>query len=316
MIGRAITGGILWSGLVAASILGLLRLGTIELLFLLAPLIVTPLGLGLIVQLESVKTSDPPISVARWVQVPATLCVIASFWLTPGMRATILTLPWFCFGCFLGFWGLARLARGGYQHLRTICVIMSFLYLPIGCAWLVASRAGLSPMNFQEPIVLLTAVHFHFAGFAAPLLAAATVAKFEKASEPTRNILNVATAGVLIGPGMLAAGFVIGPHLKLAAALLIACSEIGLAFFFLAAVRAMRPPLAQVFVAFSAASVLVAMVFAGTWAIGEFPLQPLVNLTEMTRFHGIANALGFTVCGLLGWTISVRRAEHVMGDAQ
>jgi hypothetical protein len=171
-------------------------------------------------------------------------------------------------------------------------------------------------MSFQEPIVLLTAVHFHFAGFAAPLMAGTTRARLENASRPTRNVFNVVTAGVLTGPGMLAAGFVIGPHLKLAAALLIACSEIGLAFFFLVAVRALRPRLAQVFIALSASSVLAAMVLAGIWAIGEFPLQPFVHLAEMARFHGTANALGFTVCGLLGWTLSVRRAAHVSGGVQ
>jgi hypothetical protein len=45
------------------------------------------------------------------------------------------------------------------------------LYLPIGGAWLVASRLGIQPLGFGDTIVLLTAVHFHFAGFAAPVLA-------------------------------------------------------------------------------------------------------------------------------------------------
>ena len=44
---NAIVGGLLWIGLVACSALSLFSLNTIDLLFLLAPLIVVPLGLGL-----------------------------------------------------------------------------------------------------------------------------------------------------------------------------------------------------------------------------------------------------------------------------
>src|ERR1700689_2369591 len=107
-------------------------------------------------------------------------------------------------------------------------MIGSFLYLPVGCAWLVASRLGLSPMGFQEPIVLLTAVHFHFAGFAAPLLALAAGVAVKKQTLVLQRAFKVLAAGVLGGPGLLAAGFVIGPHFKLAMALLVACSEVGL----------------------------------------------------------------------------------------
>jgi len=316
MNGSAIAGGILWIGLAAGSAMGLLRLSTIELLFLLAPLVVVPLGLELFARFGDGQENSLPIGIARWIQLPAALCAVASFWFARGVVAAILALPWFCFGCFLGLFGLSRLFRGGFKSLKTSCAIVSFLYLPIGCAWMVASRKGLTPMSFQEPIVLLTAVHFHFAGFTAPLLTQAAATTVEKAAVPAQRLFKVVAAGVLAGPGLLAAGFVIGPHLKLAAALLLAGSEIGLALFFLAAVRTIRPRLAQVFVTLSAASVLFAMVLAGVWAVGEFPLQPFVHLDEMARLHGTANALGFTLCGLLGWTLSARGSAHAKGDAQ
>ena len=109
---------------------------------------------------------------------------------------------------------------------------------------------------------------------------------------------------VIVGPGMLAAGFVVGPHLKLMAALLLVTSEAGLAVLSLIACRRLQPRWTRVLVGLSAASVLGAMGLAGVWAIGEFPLQPFVHLAEMAKFHGTANALGFTICGLLGWIFS------------
>ena len=73
--------------------------------------------------------------------------------------------------------------------------------------------------------------------------------------------------------------------MKLMAALLVACSEVALSIYFLAAIRSLRSYLAKAFVAASAISVLFAMALAAIWAIGEFPLQPFVRLDEMARFH-------------------------------
>jgi hypothetical protein len=313
---NAIVGGALWIGLGAASRLQRAPLSAIELLFLLGPLVVVPLGLELCARLTPETEIGFPIRIARKLQLPAALCAVVSFWVPKGALPTILALLWLVFGCLVGLEGLMTLIHCRFSRLNTACLIVSFLYLPIGCAWLAASRLGLSPMGFQEPIVLLTAVHFHFAGFAAPLLALAARSGVEKKSAALQKFFKIVAAGVLAGPGLLAVGFVTGPRLKLAAALLVACSEAGLSFFFLASVRAMRPRLAQVLVAISAGSVLFAMVLAGIWAAGEFPLQPFVHLDEMARFHGTANAIGFTLCGLLGWTLTTRHTGQKLSIHQ
>jgi hypothetical protein len=300
----AIFGGVVWAALSAAAGLHLARLATIELLFLLAPLVVVPLGLELIARVVP-EHEFLPLWPAVWtLQLPAALCVAVSFWIPPGRAAVLLVLPWFCVGCLTGVTAVGVFLRGGFKRLDSACMIMSFLYLPVGCAWLVASRLGMMPMGFQEPIVLLTAVHFHFAGFAAPLLALAARSQLKMENSAARSFCNVITTGVLAGPGLLAAGFVIGPQTKLAMALIVACSEAGLALYFLAAIRNLRPRPAQAFVAISATSVLVAMVLAALWAIGEFPLQPFVHLDQMARYHGTLNGLGFILCGLVGWTLA------------
>jgi hypothetical protein len=227
----AVAGGVVWIGIAAASGLHWTPLNTIELLFLLGPLVIVPLGLELCVRSAPEAGIKPFLRTAHLFQLPAAFCATASFWLKQGTGAAILVLPWLVFGCFIGFHGLKSLLRGEYTKLPTACMIVSFLYLPVGCAWLVASRLGLSPMGFQEPIVLLTAVHFHFAGFAAPLLALAAGVAVKKQTLVLQRAFKVLAAGVLGGPGLLAAGFVIGPHFKLAMALLVACSEVGLSLF-------------------------------------------------------------------------------------
>jgi YndJ-like protein len=173
-------------------------------------------------------------------------------------------------------------------------------------------------MNFQEPTVLLTAVLFHYAGFAASLLARSSRVALGHARTPRPLITafpNVVALGVLAGPGMLAAGFVIGPRLKLLAALVLAASEIGLALCFLFAVGRLRDLPAKLLVLMGAVSVVFSMIFAALWAIGEYPLQPFVHLSEMARLHGTANAFGFTLCGLLGWARATS-TMHITGGSR
>jgi YndJ-like protein len=308
MTRNAMIGGTIWTALAGAVLGGWVHLTVIELLFLLAPLVVVPLGLELVTRTLRASQFQFFLRIAGWVQLPAALCVTLSFWISPGTKAEALVVPWLCLACLGGIIALKSLIRGGYRQFSLACVAASFLYWLVGCAWLIASRLGLMPMGFQEPIVLLTAVHFHFAGFAAPLLAMAVGGDTRERGPLAQSLFTAVAAGVLAGPGLLAAGFVIGPRVKLAMALLVACSEAGLSLYFLAGVPKLRPHLAQVFVGLSAISVLLAMVLAALWAIGEFPLQPFVHLNEMAKFHGTANALGFILCGLIGWTLAKRTA--------
>jgi len=169
----------------------------------------------------------------------------------------------------------------------------------------VASRLGLTPLGFEEPIVLLTAVHFHYAGFAACLIAGAAALALKQVPATANVALRLVLAGVLLGPGSLAVGFIVGPVVKLLAALWLALSLFGLSLLqllFLGSVR-LRP--AQALFAVAGASSCVAMVLAVVWAVGEYPLQPFFNLPQMALVHGTLNAFGFCLGGLL--TGPVRR---------
>ena len=302
----AVIGGTIWVALAMAFLVGRTHLTIIELLFLLGPLVVVPIGLELCIRTTDNAQFNLLWTIARWVELPAALCAVLSFWFPAGISAAAFATPWFCFGCFAGIIAVKNFVWASDRPFPLVCMAVSFPYLAVGCAWLMASRLALTPMGFHEPIVLLTAVHFHFAGFAAPLLAMVVESATKNTSFFLRRLFMIVAAGVLCGPGLLAAGFVIGPRVKLGAALVVACSEAGLSLYFLAGIRHLHSRLAQALIAMSSASVLIAMVLAALWAIGEFPLQPFVHLNEMARFHGTANGLGFILCGLLGWTLAKR----------
>ena len=305
----AIAGAILWSIVVAANLAGAADLTLIELLFLLAPLVVVPLGIGLVLDAHSVKTLPRSVRLALNAQFPCAVAALVSFFLAPGKGAAWLAAAWLLFSALLNLCSFLWILRHRPNWLDAATLALSHLYLLIGSAWLVASRGGLSPMGFQEPIVLLTAIHFHYAGFAAPILAKVTNSGMAKRGRVASGLLVLVTLGILAGPGLLAIGFVTGPQLKLMAATLVALSEIGLGCFFFKALFGQGSITGKAFLGLSAASVIFTMALVIAWSVGEYRREPILDLYRMEQLHGTSNALGFILCGLLGWTLT-RNVEN------
>jgi hypothetical protein len=44
------------------------------------------------------------------------------------------------------------------------------------------------------------------------------------------------------------------------------------------------------------------MALSAVYALGEFLRTGWLSIPEMARTHGLLNALGFVLCGLLAWT--------------
>ena len=178
--------------------------------------------------------------------------------------------------------------------------------LAVGGAWLVASRWGWRPMGIQEPIGLLTAVHFHFAGFATAMIAGATL-RFAEARFAGRDGLLRWLRGVVVlvlgMPFLVAAGFVISPGLKMAAAMVFSASVAGLAGFVWMCAGRVEDGTARGFLRASAGAVFVGMALSGTYAVADFVKSELLPIPRMASTHGVLNALGFCLLGLLGWIV-------------
>jgi hypothetical protein len=304
----AALGVLLWCVIAAGSILGRFWLGPIEVFFLLAPLVHVPLGFRVARRLlgEYSLLGKAVVSLLPF----GAILAAASFCLPAGRTAAILAAGWFLVCGLAALDGLVRLLRGGYRSAEGLCISAGFMYLAVGGTWLVLSRSGTTPMHFAEPIILLTAVHFHFTGFALPLVAAATGHELRTGdraaySDAKRGSFRFVAACIVGGPVIVAAGFVLeSALLKLIGALLLAAASIGLAGFLLSILQRIRPRLAKTLLTISAVSLIAGMILAATYAVGEFTEQYWLLIPRMARLHGTANALGFTLCGLLGWTLA------------
>jgi hypothetical protein len=262
--------------------------GLIDRLFLLAPLAIVPLGMRLQLLPQAVRVAQP---------VFAALVVI-SFLSRTGIAAALLVVPWLLLGGACGVMGLLRLWRSGVRRMDEICVHVALVYWPLGCLWLVISRLGMNPLGFSDDIVLLTAVHFHYAGFAALTMLGMT-GKFSEGM-----LYRAAAWGAIAGIPSLALGITFSASLECAAALLLALSLVSAAGItaFVVLPRLVHRA-ARVMLAVSSASVVATMLLAGIYALGKYNGRDWLDIPEMAAVHGVINALGFSLCGLVGWNL-------------
>jgi hypothetical protein len=306
-----------WAGIAVLARLGIGRIGAIELMFLFAPLVIVPLGIELG---REMGAAGWYVEVARRSQPVGAALAIAAMFMPPGRVAGLIALGWMLV-CGLMAWSgvvavghivrvqIAREGRAGevVMHTRVaeIASAVARIDLAVGGAWLVASRLGMRPMGIQEPIGLLTAVHFHFAGFATATIAAATLRFAEGHSQRRgeQRWLRRVVMMVVALPYLVAAGFVTSPMLKMAAALLFSASVAALAVFLRSVAKRANDGTAGGLLQIAAGSVFAGMVFAAAYVIADFMGSEALPIPQMVRTHGILNAVGFCLPGLLGWLV-------------
>jgi hypothetical protein len=267
-------------------------------LLLLAVLAVVPLGLGLAATPERRDANPHGWQLALELALPAGLLLVAAFALPSGAWAAGLALPWSAFTGLCAWLGLAHL-RQGRRNLGEFCGDVGLIYLAVGGAWAVLSRAGINPLGLSDLIVLATAVHFHCAGFALPLLAGLA------AQALPNGISRWAAVGVVTGVPLVAAGITLSTFgVRLPE---------GVAAWFLAAATllvaglhlrlAARPGrlLRRTLFCISGLSLLAGMVLAAAYALGEYAGFHWLDVDTMVVTHGVVNALGFALPGLAAW---------------
>lgn len=299
----AAAGGLIWLTLLSGVLLNRFWLSIFDLLFLLAPWVVVPLTLSLVPAAQDNLSSRIDGSVIRYLLFPGAILATTSFFLREGRTACALTVLWLFVGFSLALDGLLRLIRTHLQSFKEFCFAVGEGYALVGALWLLASRMGLQPVGFREPIVLLTAVHFHYAGLMGAVLAG-LVASWAR----TPLLLRIALSCAVLGPALLGLAFLAGPKLKLAAVMLMVIGECGIAFGTFRIGVANASGIGGRMLVLGSACVILGMALAGIWAVGEYPLHAFVNLEQMARYHGVLNSFGFGLCSLVGWNLMRRQA--------
>lgn len=300
-------GAVLWMGLTAWWAIGGSNLSLVELILTLALLVVVPVGLPLLApvagdgrrphHLHRLTVAAQPLGA-----VPGTVAVL----LEDGPLAGALALPWLAITGLVAIVALLDWWPTRSADLVRLGELAAATYLLVGGAWFVVSRLGWRPLDFSGSIVELTAVHFQYAGMASALIASRTLgALVRQPAGHSRRVGSLATAAILVAPPIVAAGFAFSGALQVLGAAVLSAGLITLAvLILLRVVPTVASVLQRSLLATSAAAVIVPMVLATQWALGQHTALPALSIPQMAATHGVANAVGFSLCGLIGWRLA------------
>jgi YndJ-like protein len=263
--------------------------------FLLAPLFLVPFGFRLLGM--ATPGAEPPRLVHRAV-LPAGLLLTLSFIAAPSVPAAMLSLPWLAVTAAVALAAGLRLLRDparfrpGVRHATDAAVA----FLAVGAAFATTDRLGARPLDFAPDVILLTAVHFHFAGFVLPLAGALAYGR-----RPTRW-LELGLGAVVFGIPITALGFIGVPYANWVGAILTAAGGLGIGLTTLLMSPDLRPHRAGILAIVAGASLLVSMPMAVIYSTGVLIGATWLDLTTMARIHGGLNSLGFALPAILAWT--------------
>jgi hypothetical protein len=222
--------------------------------------------------------------------------------LPSGILAAVVALVWLAFATLAALHGLTR-AFGADRRIEDLSVAAGFVYLAVGGGWFVLWRSGIAIMDFGEHVPLLTAIHFHFAGFASPILVGFVGRELRAANTRLWLIYVGAATLVIVGPALVALGIAGVRAIEAPAAAILAAGTATVALLALALVVRRVGAIARALLIVSSAAAVVAMTLAFLYAVGNPLGISAIGLEDMLRWHGSFNALGYVLCGLLAWNV-------------
>lgn len=265
----------------------------VDVVVALGMLVVVPLGLRLLPVAGGRRLARLYPAFA----VPGAVCV----WLPRGALSTTLAC-WYAVGTLLLLALAAHHASNCLRHRvfrASDAAALTALVSPAIAAFaLVSERASTEVFGFSLTILGLTVPHFHYAGFAAAL-----VAHLLATAHPSA-VTTAAAWSVPAGTMVVLLGYFVGDEVELLGAVILTAGMWLVGWTLWTSVRAQtRDARTRLLLGTSAATLVLTMVLALDWALGHVvDAVPHLPLAWMAWTHGLANAVGFALCALVAWT--------------
>ena len=297
----ALFGAVVW---LAAVLTG--TLGTVPRALTLAPLVLVPLGIEMAGRGAFRGGAGRCYRAAAWLQPVGAVLFTASFSLSvAGVTAAALAAPWLLVTGLLGVAALGRTNDRGGVALPETAVDAGLAYVSVGAVASLLYHLDIT-FWFGSTIILLTAVHFHYAGFVLPVITGLTGRSKRMDRRPWRVLVGV----ILVGPAIIAVGISFSPLVEVVAVggFTVAVALFGAAV--LVRVVPTRPRQQGVLLGASAVALPASMALALGYGVTTFSGMDLgLDISTMVALHGSLNAFGFGLLGLVGWRLSVPPGE-------
>lgn len=258
----------------------------VGLIVMLGMLVIVPMGLGLV--------ADPALDRIRRLWPLFAVPGAVSLWLPRGGAATAAALCYAVGALLLAAHAPRRLARTRGVRPAEAALLTALVTPSVAALALVAERSGHELFGFGLGILALTVPHFHFAGFAAALVAG-LVCRADDGPAGRFAALSVPSGTLLV-----LVGYFVGNWAEFCGTVVLTTGMWTVALLTWRSLPAAgHDRTTRALLATSAAVLVVTMLLALSWALGEATGLPHPSLTWMAATHGLGNALGFALCALL-----------------
>jgi hypothetical protein len=273
----------------------------IDLLLLLAPVVVVPLGFRLapLTRPHAILV----LRVARFAQPVGALGAVVSFLVPIGGTAGLLAAAWLAVCVIASLAGAVEIVESRSLHPVHLLAAAALGVLSVAAAWLVAFRSG-NDFGYNPTIAELTAVHFHYSGFAAVMMSALVLNALAAASVRMRRVAACAGLLVLFGTPITATGVATGAApLTVIGPVVLATGILTMSALTAFVVAPRMRSRARWPLTLSAAGVVIPMLLGVDYAAAKLLPIPALDLRTMALVHGDLNALVFALLGFVGWML-------------
>lgn len=296
--GSAAVGAFVWLLLLLVSTADAPERELIHRVVFFGMLVVVPLGISLVEPHD--QQTSMIYRLVVFAQPVAALVTVASFFFESGPLAASLSSTWLVLSLLVALFGLARLKSRGFYPVAELSIDAGLLYLAVAGVWLVIYRLGIQPFDYGETIILLTVVHFHFAGFAAPIIAGMNGRVLAQRKHP-QKMFAASVFGIVAAMPLVAAGITFSPWLGLIGTVLLAAGLVLLAVLTVGWVMHALPLGQRLLLLVGALSSCSAMMLACLYAYSLATKTLILDIPTMAVTHGLLNAFGFVTCNLVAW---------------
>ncbi len=264
-------------------------------------------------------------SLFRWITIfhpVAFLFAMVAFLLPQGIYSTVSSFPWLLFTLMVALFGLLSfLSDKSYRNIHDISIHAGLLYISIGGVWMLLHRTGIQILHFKDVIVLLTAIHFHYAAVVTPIVFGYMGKDFLKVRPSFEKVYTWLMGFFLVGPLVIATGITysyVNPWFEFLAVVEFVLPVIVLSvLFFVYYVPTIRDRAVKHSYMVTFLSLFISMAFALLYGLGHIGgfgqhghhSHEILDIPLMVFVHGFVNAFGFSLFALVGLSILKRRQE-------
>jgi len=243
-----------------------------------------------------------------WSTLLISVSLAFSFSLEQGLLAGLITIPWLVFCFFLLFKEIKTWQKNNKPSGKKPVRLAAFIYLLIGAFWLLADRLDFQPLNFDPTIVLLTAAHFHFAGYLLLMIASWIISFF-----PAKMMKGVSIAlisGVpLVAIGITTSHFGFPAGIETVSVIVMVAGGASTGFLHLILGWRIRKHLFGLFWMIAGIALVGGMALALLYGLRNIVIISFLTIPWMYAVHGTLNAIGFALPAVIGWFLYFKKEK-------